>query len=117
VSTVVGFLWMNQEELGFDPTIITADGRRYIEVEWNSQRERLIIDEVMKRAPCKAGRATTCWKSPPRKRMQGHQLRREDGGRIFQESEEFSYLFVALCLVCPRFWIPALDATLGGWFL
>ncbi len=27
VSTVLGFLWMNQEELGFDPTIITADGR------------------------------------------------------------------------------------------
>jgi hypothetical protein len=63
VSTVLGFLWMNQEELGFDPTIITADGRRYIEIERNSQRERLIIDEVMKRAPCIAGRATTCWKA------------------------------------------------------
>jgi hypothetical protein len=40
VSTVLGFLWMNQEELGFDPTIITADGRRYIEIERNGQRER-----------------------------------------------------------------------------
>lgn len=63
VSTVLGFLWMNQEELGFDPTIITADGRRYIEIKRNGQRERLIIDEVMKRAPCIAGRATTCWKA------------------------------------------------------
>ena len=49
-STVLGFLGMNQEELGFDPTIIIADGRRYIEVEWNSQRERLIIDEVIDEA-------------------------------------------------------------------
>lgn len=63
VSTVLGFLWMNQEELGFDPTIITADGRRYIEIERNGQRERLIIDAVMQRAPCVAGRATTCWKA------------------------------------------------------
>ena len=63
VSTVLGFLWMNQEELGFDPTIITADGWRYIEIERNGNRERLIIDEVMKRAPCVAGRATTCWKA------------------------------------------------------
>jgi hypothetical protein len=54
---------MNQEELGFDPIIIIADGRRYIEIKRNSQRERLIIDEVMKWAPCIAGRATTCWKA------------------------------------------------------
>jgi hypothetical protein len=51
VFTVLGFLWVNQEELGFDPIIITADGRRYIEIERNGQRERLIIDEVMKRGP------------------------------------------------------------------
>ncbi|KAK0718106.1 hypothetical protein B0T26DRAFT_741181 [Lasiosphaeria miniovina] len=35
VSTILGFLWMNEEELGFDPTFMTAN----------------------------VGRATTCWKA------------------------------------------------------
>ncbi|KAL6406386.1 serine/threonine-protein kinase Sgk2 [Ilyonectria robusta] len=63
VTTILGFLWMNEDGLGFDPTIITSDGERYIEIERDGQTQRLIIDEVMKRAPCIAGRATTCWKA------------------------------------------------------
>ena len=63
VSVVLGFLWLNEEQLGFDPTIITTKGSRYIEIERNDQKERLIIDKVVKRAPCIAGRATTCWKA------------------------------------------------------
>ncbi|KAK7418234.1 hypothetical protein QQZ08_011337 [Neonectria magnoliae] len=63
VSTILGFLFMSEEQLGFDPTVITADGQRYIEIERNGIPERLIIDQVMKRAPCIAGRATTCWKA------------------------------------------------------
>ncbi|RYO80050.1 hypothetical protein DL764_009944 [Monosporascus ibericus] len=63
VSTILGFLWMNEEELGFDPTVIAKDGRRYIEIEREGRTERLILDKVMKRAPCIAGRATTCWKA------------------------------------------------------
>ncbi|KAF1965563.1 hypothetical protein BU23DRAFT_593649 [Bimuria novae-zelandiae CBS 107.79] len=63
VSAVLGFLWLNEEQLGFDPTFITSDGTRYIEIERNNQKERLIIDEVMMRAPCIAGRATTCWRA------------------------------------------------------
>jgi hypothetical protein len=63
VSTILGFLWMNEEELGFGPTIISAEGRRYIEIEGNGQTERLIIDGVMNRAPCIAGQATTSWKA------------------------------------------------------
>lgn len=62
VSAVLGFLWMDEEQLGFDPTIFKAEGRRYIEIQRNRQLERLIIDEVMRRAPCIAGRATTCWR-------------------------------------------------------
>lgn len=62
VSAVLGFLWMNEEQLGFDPTIVKAEGRRYIEIKRSGQLERLVIDEVMRRAPCIAGRATTCWK-------------------------------------------------------
>ncbi|KAH6883929.1 serine/threonine-protein kinase Sgk2 [Thelonectria olida] len=63
VTTILGFLWMNEDGLGFDPTIITSDGERYIEIERDGQTQRIIIDEVMKRAPCIAGRATTCWKA------------------------------------------------------
>ncbi len=63
VSTILGFLWMNEEDLGLDPTIITKGGQRYIEIERNGQTERFIVDGLMKRAPCVAGRATTCWKA------------------------------------------------------
>lgn len=63
VSTILGFLWMSEEELGFDPTIMTAYDKRFIEIERDGSTERLIIDEVMQRARCIAGRATTCWKA------------------------------------------------------
>ncbi|KAL1593051.1 hypothetical protein SLS59_009376 [Nothophoma quercina] len=62
VSTMLGFLWMNDEQLGFDPTIITVGDKRYIEIERDNGKERLIIDRVIKRVPCVTGRATTCWK-------------------------------------------------------
>ncbi|KAK9446145.1 serine/threonine-protein kinase Sgk2 [Metarhizium brunneum] len=63
VATILGFLRMNEEMLGFDPTIVTTSGQKYIEIERNGQTECLVIDEVIKRAPCIAGRATTCWKA------------------------------------------------------
>ncbi|KAI1463197.1 uncharacterized protein F4812DRAFT_453675 [Daldinia caldariorum] len=63
IITILGFLWMSEEQLRFDPTIITSGDKRYIDVELNGQTKRLIIDRRMKRAPCIAGRATTCWKA------------------------------------------------------
>ncbi|KAI3574037.1 hypothetical protein IWW34DRAFT_885079 [Fusarium oxysporum f. sp. albedinis] len=36
VSTILGFLWMNEEQLGFDPTTMTANGERFIEVNRNA---------------------------------------------------------------------------------
>jgi len=63
VSAVLGYLWMNEEQLGFDPTILTSDGKRYIEITRNDQTERLVLDGLIKRAPCVVGRATTCWKA------------------------------------------------------
>ena len=56
-SAMLGFLWMNEEQLGFDPTILISDGKRYIEIVRNGETERLIFDEPMKRARCIAGRA------------------------------------------------------------
>ncbi|KAL7897405.1 serine/threonine-protein kinase Sgk2 [Trichoderma sp. TUCIM 5745] len=63
VSSVLGFLWLSEEELGFDPTIKSAGGKQYIEIERNGAQERLILDKVMLRTRCIIGRATTCWKA------------------------------------------------------
>ncbi|KAJ5047771.1 hypothetical protein PSV09DRAFT_2394266 [Bipolaris maydis] len=49
LSAVFGFLWMNEAQLGFDPTIITIGDQRYIEIERENGKERLVIDEVIKR--------------------------------------------------------------------
>ncbi|KAH7012487.1 uncharacterized protein B0I36DRAFT_339394, partial [Microdochium trichocladiopsis] len=61
VFTVLGFLWMDHEALGFDPTITAEGNRRFIAITRNGETERLVLDKRMKRAPCIAGRATTCW--------------------------------------------------------
>ncbi|KAF3049727.1 hypothetical protein E8E11_010167 [Didymella keratinophila] len=62
VSAMLGFLWMNEAQLGFDPTIVTVGDKRYIEIEREHGKERLVVDKMIKRVPCVAGRATTCWK-------------------------------------------------------
>lgn len=65
VSTILGFLWANEEELGFDPTIVTLGGQQHMEIRRNGASERIVIDEVMRRTACIGGRATTCWKAHP----------------------------------------------------
>ncbi len=62
VSAILGYLWMNDEELGFDPTILKEDARRYTHITRNGLIERLYLEEVMQRQSSVAGRATTCWK-------------------------------------------------------
>lgn len=61
--TILGFLWISEEELGFDPTIITENTERFIEINRHSSIERIIIHEVMQRTRYIAGRATTYWKA------------------------------------------------------
>ncbi|KAL7782027.1 serine/threonine-protein kinase Sgk2 [Trichoderma ceciliae] len=63
VTAILGFLCMNEEGLGFDPTIVTSGGEEYINIKRDGQMERLILDKVMNRARCIVGRATTCWKA------------------------------------------------------
>ncbi|RAH51301.1 protein kinase family protein [Aspergillus brunneoviolaceus CBS 621.78] len=62
VSTILGFLWKGDEDLGFDPTIYNDKGRHVIDIQRQNRTERLIIDRVIRRAACVVGRATTCWK-------------------------------------------------------
>ena len=63
VSTILGYLWMNEEQLGFDPTIFELDGKHYMEVIQDGRTERLVLIELMKRHLSVASRATTCWKA------------------------------------------------------
>ncbi|KAK1242045.1 hypothetical protein MKX07_000031 [Trichoderma sp. CBMAI-0711] len=63
VTTVLGFLMMNKAQLGYDPTIVRSGTQRYIEIERDGRPERLILEKVIFRQACIAGRATTCWKA------------------------------------------------------
>jgi len=63
VLAILGYLWMNEEQLGFDPTVSEVNGKRYMRITRNGNTERLVIDDVMKRHSSVAGRATTCWKA------------------------------------------------------
>ena len=61
VSVILGYLWMSEEELGFDSTILD-DGEKYIQIQRGGRMERLSLGERIKRQRSVAGRATTCWK-------------------------------------------------------
>jgi hypothetical protein len=103
VSVMLGFLWMNEEQLGFDPTIITVGDKRYIEIERENGKERLIIDRLIKRVPCVAGRATTCWKAykeedpntPLVVKDSWQYPEREEEGKLLREATEKGVMNVA----------------------
>ncbi|KAL7948074.1 hypothetical protein V8C42DRAFT_351903 [Trichoderma barbatum] len=94
VATMLGFLWVDEERLGFDPTIVTSDGKRFIEIERNGQPERLIVDE---------GRAATCWKAHREGDSQTTLVikdswqypERDEEGEIIQEATERGAINVA----------------------
>jgi Fungal protein kinase len=65
VSAILGYLWMDEEELGFDPTILEEDSRRYTSIVRNGLVERIYLEEVILRKCSVVGRATTCWRSSP----------------------------------------------------
>lgn len=66
VFTLLGFLWMDEEQLGFDPTIKTTNQQRSITItKRDGSTERIIIDELMNRKASMASRGTTCWKAHP----------------------------------------------------
>ncbi|KAJ5475340.1 hypothetical protein N7539_008406 [Penicillium diatomitis] len=103
VSTILGFLWMSEAECGFDPTIITKNDRRFIEIEQNGHAERVVLEKLTKRAPCIAGRATTCWKAhreedpgvPLVVKDSWQYTERDEEGDLLQEATEKSVVNVA----------------------
>jgi hypothetical protein len=62
VSVVLGYLWMSEEELGYDSTI-AGEGRRYTSIQRDGRIERLCLEDLIKRQRSVAGRATRCWKA------------------------------------------------------
>ncbi|KAK5999082.1 Glucose N-acetyltransferase 1 [Cladobotryum mycophilum] len=63
VSVILGFLCMDREALGFDPTIIKTWDKRYIEIDHEGQQKRLILDRLMSRSAGIVTRGTTCWEA------------------------------------------------------
>jgi hypothetical protein len=104
LSAILAFLYMDQEQLGYDPTIISMDGKRFIDIKRNGSTERLIIDKVIRRARCVSGRATTCWKA----HREGDESRaplvikdswqypeRQEEGELLREATEMDVVNVA----------------------
>ncbi|OAT11031.1 hypothetical protein BDBG_06786 [Blastomyces gilchristii SLH14081] len=102
ITVILGFLFMNRRQLGFDPTVVTVDGQRCIEIERDGKKEHLVIDGVILRAHCVVGRATTCWKA----HRQGDErilvvkdswqyLERDEEGELLREAMESGVTNVA----------------------
>ena len=63
VKVLLNFLWMDNEQLGFDPDLM-PDGQQSVKVTKDGVEVRLKMTESLRaQAPCIAGRATTCWKA------------------------------------------------------
>jgi hypothetical protein len=45
VSTTLGYLRMTEEQLGFDPTIVEMEGKRYIDIVRKDQKYRIVLRE------------------------------------------------------------------------
>ncbi|KAI0570679.1 hypothetical protein Alg215_10901 [Pyrenophora tritici-repentis] len=91
VSAMLGFLWMNEEQLGFDPTIVTVGNKRYIEIERENKKERLVIDRLIKRRVHREGDPGTplvvkdSWQYPER----------EEEGELLREATDKGVMNVA----------------------
>ena len=124
VSTILGFLWASEEELGFDPTVIASDNQRYIEIRRDGAPERLVIDHVMLRTPCIGGRATTCWKAHPERspsttlvvKDSWQDSQRDEEGGLFRKVSDKDVCHVAMYYYHETIHLPdgRMDDVQGG---
>ncbi|KAB2569172.1 hypothetical protein DBV05_g12152 [Lasiodiplodia theobromae] len=87
VSVILGCLWMNDEELGFDPTIVEDDGR-WLEIQRGDKLERIFLEEVIKPQRSIAGRGTTCRKGRVDNDESNEQLVIKDSWEYEERPEE-----------------------------
>ena len=105
VMSMLGFLQMNNEELGYDPSVrSTSDGNQYLDITRDGIPERLVLDKLMRSASCVVGRATTCWKAhregdesmmPLVIKDSWQYSEREDEGEILRQATEKEVINVA----------------------
>lgn len=123
ISTILGFLWMDDEALGFDPTIIKSEHQQYIEIEHNTRTERLVLDKLIRSAHSIVGRATICWKAY----LQGDESKmpfvikdswqspeRDEEGRLLQEATDQGVINVARHFYHETVRIQAKDDDIQG---
>ncbi|KAG6132527.1 hypothetical protein E4U38_003307 [Claviceps purpurea] len=105
IKVILGFLWMSEENLGFDPSIkrpdLTVEGadgeKQYIEIEQQGGSKKcIILDQAMSRKPCIIGRATTCWKAHVKDDPETI-LVVKDSWQEVQRDEEGDMLSLATC--------------------
>ncbi|KAG6022452.1 hypothetical protein E4U19_005016 [Claviceps sp. Clav32 group G5] len=63
IKVMLGFLWMSEEDVGFDSSIEGSEDTRHLTIEKNGSKKCIILDEERRRMPCIVGRGTTCWKA------------------------------------------------------
>ena len=93
---MLGFLLINKEQLRFNPTILTLDGKRYIKVVRNNQTKRLILNKLIKRAPYITGQATTCQKAHYKGNTSKIPLVIKDLQQYLERKEEGKLLYKAV---------------------
>jgi len=94
VSAVLGYLWMTNEQLGFDPTITSEGENRYMTIRKDGKTERLVIVHVIKPYSSIIGRGTICWKVH-REGDKSKQLVVKDSWQYPERDEEGEYLIEA----------------------
>ncbi|KAL7903739.1 serine/threonine-protein kinase Sgk2 [Trichoderma velutinum] len=104
VAAMLGFLWIDEEGLGFDPSIMRSGDDMFIEIERDGKPERLIIDEIITRPRGIVSRATTCWKvhlenDPLKKPLvvkdSWQYTERDEEGLLLKEAMEIGVINVA----------------------
>lgn len=64
IECLIAFHCMNDERLGFDPTIKMSENQdQYIEIQKNGVREKIILDHLIVHSQDLVGRGTACWKA------------------------------------------------------
>ena len=96
VSAVLGYLWMTNEQLGFDPTITSEGANRYMTITKEGKTERLVInDDVIKPYHSIIGRGTVCWKAHREGDKSKQLLVVKDSWQYPERDEEGEYLLEA----------------------
>jgi hypothetical protein len=94
ISAVLGYLWMINEQLGFDPTITLEGINRYMTITKEGKTERLVIVDVIKPYHSIIGRGTICWKAY-HEGDKSKQLVVKDSWQYPERGEEGEYLLEA----------------------